>query len=314
MKVTKTKNKEDLNAILRDSLKNNQAYYKEGELANYIPALAKADSKAVGISMIDIEGNSYSTGEYEKKFAIQSVSKPITLILAIMDNDIDFVFNKVGVEPTGDPFNSIIKLTGSAKPYNPMINAGAIAVTSMIKGKDNEEKFKRILNFFRKLAKNDKLKLDQEIYLSEKETGDRNRSLAYYMKDQGIIEGDVEEIVDLYFKQCSIEVTCKDIANMAAVLANQGVDPITEKRVISKKIARIVRTLMTTCGMYDKSGSFAIEVGLAAKSGVGGGIMAEVPKKFGIGVYGPALDDKGNSIVGMKILKELSQRLNLSIF
>nr|WP_282580076.1 glutaminase A [Natroniella sulfidigena] len=295
-------------------MKNNQNYYKQGELPNYIPTLAKADPKAVGISMVDVEGDFYSAGDFETNFTIQSVSKPLVLILAILDNGTELVFDKVGVEPTGDPFNSIIKLTGFAKPYNPMINAGAIAVTSMIKGKDNEEKFDRILKFFRRLAKNDELELDQETYLSEKDTGDRNRSLAYYMRDQDIIEGDIEEIVDLYFKQCSIKVNCIDLANMAVILANQGIDPVTEERIIPKKIARIVRTLMATCGMYDKSGSFAIEVGLAAKSGVGGGIMAEVPERFGIGVYGPTLDDKGNSIVGMRVLKELSEKLNLSIF
>ncbi|WP_408954948.1 glutaminase A [Natroniella sp. ANB-PHB2] len=308
------RDKKELNQILKDTLKNNQDHYKKGELANYIPALTKVDPKAVGISMVDTKGKFYATGEYKKRFTIQSVSKPLTLMLAIMDNGIDSVFDKVGVEPTGDPFNSIIKLTGFAKPYNPMINAGAIAVTSMIKGNDKEDKFSRIIGFFRKLAKNDGLELNQEVYFSEKETGDRNRSLAYYMRDQEIITGNIEEIVDLYFKQCSIEVNCTDIANMAAVLANQGVDPVTKERIIPRKIARIVRTLMTTCGMYDKSGNFAIEVGLAAKSGVGGGIMAEVPERFGIGVYGPALDDKGNSIVGMKVLKELSQKLNLSIF
>ncbi|MCK8815838.1 glutaminase A [Natroniella sulfidigena] len=306
--------KKELTQILEDSLKNNQNYYKQGELPNYIPTLAKADPKAVGISMVDVEGDFYSAGDFETNFTIQSVSKPLVLILAILDNGTELVFDKVGVEPTGDPFNSIIKLTGFAKPYNPMINAGAIAVTSMIKGKDNEEKFDRILKFFRRLAKNDELELDQETYLSEKDTGDRNRSLAYYMRDQDIIEGDIEEIVDLYFKQCSIKVNCIDLANMAVILANQGIDPVTEERIIPKKIARIVRTLMATCGMYDKSGSFAIEVGLAAKSGVGGGIMAEVPERFGIGVYGPTLDDKGNSIVGMRVLKELSEKLNLSIF
>ncbi|WP_078810915.1 glutaminase A [Selenihalanaerobacter shriftii] len=300
--------------LLEKDLEKYSHYHQYGKVPTYIPALAKADPTDVGISIINTKGNSFCIGECQKKFSLQSVSKPLALILAIMDNGKEKVFSKVGMEPTGDPFNSINKLTGADKPYNPMINAGAIAVTSMIKGKNSLKKFQRIIDLFKKLSGNENLDINHEVYSSEIETGNRNRSLAYYMKDKDIIEGQVEDIVKLYFKQCSIAVTCTDIANMASVLANEGVIPKTSERVIPRNIAQMVRTLMATCGMYDESGRFALTVGLPAKSGVGGGIMAVVPNRFGIGTYGPALDEKGNSIVGMKILEELSKKLDLSIY
>ena len=220
------------------------------------------------------------------------------------------------MEPSGDPFNSIMKLETDekTKPCNPMINAGAIVATSLIKGNSLEEKEERMLSFFRKIAKNDSIKINKEVYESEKLTGDRNRAMAYLLKNDGVIEGDVDEILDLYFKQCSIEVDTVDLARIGLLFANYGVDIETNERVISENISRIVKTFMVTCGMYDASGEFAIKVGIPAKSGVGGGIMASVPKRMGIGVYGPALDEKGNSIAGLKILEDLSKELELSIF
>lgn len=171
-----------------------------------------------------------------------------------------------------------------------------------------------MLQFFRRLANNDSIGINYEVYKSEKLTGDRNRAMAYLLKNDGFINGDVEEILDLYFKQCSIEIDCVDLARIGINLAMYGVDIESKERLISEKVSRMIKTFMVTCGMYDASGEFAIRVGIPAKSGVGGGIMASVPEKMGIGVYGPALDKKGNSIAGIKILEDLSEKLELNIF
>ncbi len=302
--------------LANDILLKSKKLTEKGNVAEYIPALGKADPNKLGVCIADMHGNIFTAGDYNNKFTIQSISKTITLMLAIMDNGVENTFNKVGMEPTGDAFNSIIKLeiVSPSRPLNPMINAGAIAVTSLINGKDSKERFQRILDFFRLISGNNKLDINNEVYESEKATGDRNRSMAYFMRDVGIFEGDVEDILDVYFKQCSIEVDCIDIAKIGLFLANRGIIPQTGERITTENVARIVKTFMITCGMYNASGEFAINVGVPAKSGVGGGIMASVPHKMGIGVYGPALDNKGNSIGGIEILRQLSKQLNLSIF
>lgn len=301
--------------ILQDIILLNKKHTADGKVASYIPELKKANGEDLGICVIDNDGNIYCAGDYKKKFTIQSISKTIILALALMDNEWDYVFSKVGMEPSGDPFNSIMKLetNDTKKPCNPMINAGAIVTTSLIKGDNLQEKQERMLSFFRKLAKNNDLEINKAVYESEKLTGDRNRAMAYLLKNDGIIEGNVDEILDLYFKQCSIEVDAVDLARIGLLFANYGVDVETGERVISENIARIVKTFMVTCGMYDASGEFALKVGIPAKSGVGGGIMASVPRRMGIGVFGPALDQKGNSIGGIKVLEDLSRKLELSI-
>lgn len=302
--------------MLQEVIANNRRYTFDGQVASYIPELKKANPQDLGICIIDKENNIYCAGDYNTKFTIQSVSKTIVLAMALMDNEWDYVFSKVGMEPSGDPFNSIMKLEtdDTKKPCNPMINAGAIVTTSLIKGDSLKQKEERMLAFFRKLAKNDTLEINQDVYESEKFTGDRNRAMAYLLKNDGIIEGNVEETLDLYFKQCSIEVTVKDLARIGLLFANYGIDIETGERVISENISRMVKTFMVTCGMYDASGEFALKVGIPAKSGVGGGIMASVPRRMGIGVYGPSLDSKGNSIGGIKVLEDLSKKLELSIF
>ncbi|MBC5997434.1 glutaminase A [Romboutsia ilealis] len=302
--------------LLNNIIKLNKKYTNFGQVASYIPELKNANSEDLGICIIDKDNNIHYAGDYKKKFTIQSVSKTIILAMALMDNDWSYVFSKVGMEPSGDPFNSIMKLEtdDTKKPCNPMINAGAIVTTSLIKGTTLKEKEERMLAFFRKIAKNDDIKINQAVYESEKLTGDRNRAMAYLLKNDGVINGDVEEILDLYFKQCSIEVDCVDLARIGLLFANYGIDIETGERVISENVSRMVKTFMVTCGMYDASGEFAIKVGIPAKSGVGGGIMASVPRKMGIGVYGPSLDKKGNSIAGIKILEDLSKQLELSIF
>lgn len=301
--------------LLDKLIEKNIPETKLGTVANYIPELDKARKDALGIYIIDNEGNEYFSGDYDIKFTIQSISKIVALMLAILDNGEEYVFSKVGMEPTGDPFNSITKLetSGEKKPYNPLINAGAIAISSMIKGKDARDKFQRLLEFFRKISEDETLDVNYKIYCGESETGNRNRAMGYFLKGDGIIEGNVEDALDVYFKQCSIEVTAKTLARMGLFLANNG-KLNTGEEVINQRIATIVKTLMVTCGMYDSSGEFAVRAGIPSKSGVGGGILSVVPGKMGIGVYGPSLDKKGNSIAGVTLLEDLSKELNLTIF
>jgi glutaminase len=304
-----------MNDLLNRLVKKNIPETKLGTVASYIPELDKARKDALGIYILDNEGNEYFSGDYETKFTIQSISKIVALMLAILDNGEEYVFSKVGMEPTGDPFNSITKLETSRerKPYNPLINAGAIAVSSMIKGKDARDRFGRLLDFFKKISEDETLDVNYKIYCGESETGNRNRAMGYFLKGEGIIEGNVEDALDIYFKQCSIEVTAKTLAKIGLFLANNG-KLSTGEIVITPKIATIVKTLMVTCGMYDSSGEFAVRAGIPSKSGVGGGILSVVPGKMGIGVYGPSLDKKGNSIAGVALLEDLSTELNLTIF
>lgn len=301
--------------VLENIIEKNREWSKRGEVASYIPELAKANPNALGICVTTLDGEEYFAGDYDTKFTIQSISKVVTLMLAILDNGTEYVFSKIGMEPTESAFNSIVNLENNKqkKPLNPMINAGAIATVSLISGETAEEKFNRILKFTRKITGNDTIDVNNNVYLCEKATGDRNRALAYYMKGNGIIQGDVEDILDVYFKACSMEVTCRDISRIGALLANAGV-LLNNERVISREACRIIKTIMVTCGMYDASGKFAVHIGIPAKSGVGGGIMAAVPRRMGIGVLGPSLDHKGNSIAGIKVLESLSQEFDLSIF
>ena len=302
--------------LLEDILEKNKILTNKGKVADYIPALKKANPEDLGICIFDIDGHVYKIGDYNKKFTIQSISKVITLMIVLKDLGEEIVFNKVGVEGTNDDFDSLYKLDmpNVDKPANPMINAGAIVTTSLIKGGSSEEKFNKFLNFLKKITSNNNLVVNKEVYLSEKETGHKNRAMAYLMKGKGLLEGDVEEILDIYFKQCSIEVDCEDLGNIALTLAADGKNLKTGKEIVSKGIARTARTIMASSGMYNGSGNFAIDVGFPAKSGVGGGILGVVPNKMGIGVYSPALDLKGNPIAAIGVLKDLSKKLDLSIY
>jgi glutaminase len=289
---------------------------KEGRVSDYIPELGKANPAHFGLCLCTVEGELIAEGDAAIPFTMQSISKVIALALALMDHGQEAVFDKVGMEPTGDPFNSIVKLETIKpnKPLNPMINAGAIAVTSMIKGKDVEERLARLLELARKLSANRNITYNAKVAKSESDTADLNRALTYFMREHRVLDGDVEEILELYFKQCAIELCCADLARMGAVLAKDGKDLKTEEQLIPQDVVRICKTFMVTCGMYNASGEFAIKVGLPAKSGVSGGILAIVPSVCGLGVYGPALDDRGNSVIGVSFLKAFSKRFSLSIF
>lgn len=302
--------------LLKQLVEKYRSETVNGQVANYIPELGKVDPNLLGVSVYDTKGRLFEAGDCQHPFTIQSISKPIVLLLALLDNGESKVFEKVGKEPTGDPFNSIVRLEtfNEKKPLNPMINAGAISVAGLIHGKDGKEKVDRILSFIKDITHNKDISINESVYESELKTGNRNRSMAYFLKDVGNVEGDVEDTLEVYFKQCSIMVTTRDLAYMGALLARNGRDIITNKQVLPVRYCNIVKSYMATCGMYDGSGEFAINIGIPAKSGVGGGIMCTVLERMGIGVFSPALDLKGNSYAGIQLLQTLSEELSLSIY
>lgn len=300
---------------VREAYAHGYKWLGSGETAGYIPQLKKMDSNLLSLCVVTTDNQCFDTGDAEARFTIQSISKVITLATALQDKGFDHVFSHVGMEPTGDSFNSIVRLEGeNAKPLNPLINAGAIAVTSCVAGENGEEKFQRILAETRSLLGNDAITFHEEVYRSEKATGDKNRALAYMLQANDVFQVNVEEILDVYFKVCAIQVSCKEIAKFGSILANQGVCPVTGKQRLDPKIVKSVVSLMSTCGMYDASGEYALKVGIPSKSGVGGGILSCVPGKMGIGAFSPSLDKKGNSLCGIKMLEHLAGALNLSIF
>ncbi len=302
--------------LLKRAIKECLPYAKEGKVASYIPELSKADPDDFGICIISKEGKIDCAGDFDKPFTMQSVIKPIILLLALEDMGTKRVNELCGVEATGKPFDAFnySDRALTSEHINPMINAGAIALCTLIKGENYEVKFERLLGLARKLSGCESLTVNEAVYKSEKATGNKNRALAYMLKAYGMIDGDIEEVLDMYFKACSIQTTCRDLANIAAILANHGTSAFTGEQIISESHARYVNAIMAICGMYDGSGEFALKVGVPAKSGVGGGIMAAVPGRMGIGIYSPALDKKGNSVAGVKALEALGCELDLSVF
>lgn len=288
----------------------------EGMVADYIPALAKADLSSLSVAMAFPDGSCYSAGDVETKSTLQSISKVLALALALLDNGEEYVFQRVGMEPTGDPFNSIIKLETIAphKPLNPMINAGALAVSSMIKGDSVEERLGRLIQLTELIIGEEGIGYNEEVAQSELETADLNRSMAYYLKQHSVIEEEVDTVIELYTKQCAIEMNCVDLAKVGLLLALDGKHPATGEMILPPRVASICKTFMVTCGMYNASGEFAIRVGVPAKSGVSGGIMASVPQRCGIGIFGPALDDRGNSVAGWDLMEKMTKKYDLSMF
>ncbi len=302
---------------LADVLDKFRPLTKKGKVADYIPELALVNPDYLAVAIVKSDGSIVKAGDTDISFALESISKTAALALCLADNGEDKLFEHVHKEPSGDPFNSIVKLELSSDhlPKNPLINAGAIMTTSLIKGSNPDDVFDRLLAFMQNICQDNSLKLDSHIYLSERSTGDINRALAYFMKGKGVLgHAVVEDVLDVYFRQCSVLVNVVALANLARFFASGGL-LTTGERVISSKQAKIVTGLMATCGLYDQSGQFLDDVGLPGKSGVGGGIICPVPnKKMGIAVFSPALDEQGNSLAGIEILKYLCDRLDLNIF
>ena len=302
--------------LLERLLAECRPYAEQGQVAQYIPELAKGDPLSLGIYMIGCDGKHSWAGDCRKPFTIQSVVKPVLLLQALLDNGVEAVQSRVGVEATGKPFDAInaVDQPLSSGNLNPMVNMGAIVMCSLIHGDSYGERFERLLALTRRLAGNEEIGVDEDVYRSEKSHGSKNRALAYLLKSYGLLEGGVEEVLDCYFRACSIRVDCRDLANIGAALSNRGRLPVSNQRVFPSHLARYVNAVLMTCGMYDGSGEFAVRVGIPAKSGVAGGIMGVVPTRMGIGIYAPALDGKGNSLAGIQLLERLSRELYLSIF
>ncbi|MGF1494906.1 MAG: glutaminase A [Microcoleaceae cyanobacterium] len=286
---------------------------QDGAVADYIPELTLADPNWFGISAITMDGQVFEVGKCEQTFTIQSISKAFVYGLALEEHGREYVSSKVSVEPTGEAFNSIVLDEKTNRPYNPMVNAGAIATTDLIRGKGSTDRLKKILTMFQRYTGREH-EINVPIFLSEKSTGHRNRAMAYLMLNFGMVTDKIEETLDLYFQQCSILVNGRDLAMIAATLANGGVNPVTGERAIDEQYVQDVISVMLTCGMYDYSGEWAYRVGLPAKSGVGGGILALAPGKLGIGTFSPLLDEKGNSVRGIKVCEDISRDFGLHIF
>lgn len=284
----------------------------DGKVATYIPELAKADPNWFGISMVTANGTAYETGDSRQPFTIQSISKPFVYGLALEEHGRPHVLSKVGMEPTGDAFNSISLEPGTGRPRNPMINAGAIATTSLIGGKTPAARLRRLMDMFALYAGRE-LTLDNEVYRSESETGHRNRAIGHMLRNFDILTTDPIPSVELYFQQCSVSVTAYDLAVMAATLANRGVNPITGKQAIRGEYVESVLSVMGSCGMYDAAGEWIYTIGMPAKSGVAGGIIAVLPGQLGIAVFSPPLDARGNSVRGIRVCDAFSRHCDLHI-
>lgn len=301
-----------INNVLWTAYQKGQTIIPFGNVATYIPELGKAKKNALGITMLTKDGRVFELGDTETRFTIQSISKVISLIVALETFGISTVFDRVGMEPSGEAFNSLVELDlNSNKPYNPMINSGAITIASMLLGHAD---FDSMLEKTRKLCNDPDIDLNEEVYASETANMSRNKSIAYLLESKDIIYNDVDESLELYTKMCSLNVTTKSLAHLGIILALDGADPNTGEQVIRKRVCETVKTIMLTCGMYDGSGEFAVRVGMPSKSGVGGGVMSVADDKVGIGIYGPSLDEKGNCIAGRPILEYLSKMLRLHIF
>jgi glutaminase len=284
----------------------------EGALASYIPELERIAPDQFGIALVTVDGHVYEVGDSSTPFTIQSISKPLVYGLALHDHGRDALLTRIGVEPSGDAFNAILFDERTNRPFNAMVNTGAIATTALVRGKDTAERIGRILDLLRALSGR-QLAIDKSVYRSELASGHRNRAIAYLELNNGTIEGDVDGHLDLYFRQCSILATAIDLAFIAATLAKGGVHPVSGERALATEHVRDVLSVMTTCGMYDYAGEWELRVGLPAKSGVGGGIMAVLPGQLGIGIFSPRLDEHGNSCRGIRVCEELSSGLQLHL-
>ncbi|MEO1002712.1 MAG: glutaminase A [Cyanobacteria bacterium J06638_7] len=296
---------EDLHARYRD--------LNDGKPADYIPELGKADPMDFGIVIATTDGRIYEIGETRKEFTIQSISKPFTYALALKLISADYMATRVGVEPSGDAFNAISLHPETGIPRNPMINAGAIATTAQVMAHDPEHAEAQLMDFYSDMAGR-RLEVNESVFRSERDTGHRNRAIGHLLRNFDIIGTNPEPGLQLYFRQCSVSVNCRDLAVMAATLACQGRNPVTGTAVIDPEITTNVLAVMGSCGMYDYTGQWLYNVGMPAKSGVGGGVLAVVPGRLGIAVYSPPLDSYGNSSRGIAVCEEISKRLELHLF
>lgn len=285
----------------------------EGQVATYIPELGKANPDHFGICVVSADGRVFEAGDCDQPFTIQSISKPFVFGMALEQFGHEHVWRHVDVEPSGDAFNSIELQNGTNRPHNPMVNSGAITVTALLNSRYGADTFDQILSRF-SAAAGRQLSIDESVYESERRTGHRNRAIAHLLLNFGMVPDDAQVALDVYFKQCSILVTARDLAMMGATLANMGRNPVTDKGVFDVTCVKDMLSIMFTCGMYDYSGQWAYRVGIPAKSGVAGGVMSVVNRQIGIATYSPRLDSHGNSCRGIEVCVQLASRLGLHVF
>ncbi|CAM3787104.1 glutaminase B [Rheinheimera salexigens] len=302
-----------ITAILQQLLEQCQPLYSQGKVADYIPALAKVAPDNAAIAVATIDGQIHTAGAADKNFSLQSVSKIFGLVMA-MNRIGDDLWQRVNMEPSGQPFNSIVQVEWEKGiPRNPVINAGAILVADVLVSHYSASK-SAFLTFIRRLVGEENIYADQQVYLSELEHGNRNAALAYLMKSFGNIEAEVPDVLAHYFHQCATAINCRQLATSLLFLANRGVQPHSNEQICSRRDAHRVNAILSTSGMYDQSGEFAFKVGLPAKSGVGGAIVAIVPQFGVITAWSPALNSFGNSVVGMQLISLFAEELGLSLF
>ncbi|NJL29185.1 MAG: glutaminase A, partial [Thermoanaerobaculia bacterium] len=279
-----------------------------GEVARYIPELANADPELFAVAACTVAGELAAVGDGDTELTLQSLSKPFVYAWALEELGSETVHAHVGVEPTGDSFDAIIQLDTANRPHNPMINAGAIAVTGLLAGQEQSRRVEQLLGRLSAWAGRPLTGIDVPVYLSERGAGHRNRAIAHLMRHFGMLTTDVEGVLDLYYQQCSVLVTCRDLAVMAATLANGGRNPLSGEQVLRAELVDPVLAVMFTCGLYDAAGSFAFEIGLPAKSGVSGGILAVAPGRFGVAAFSPRLDERGTSVRDEAAIRHLAAR------
>lgn len=306
----------DYQPILNEIADEIRPFLKEGKVADYIPALAEVDPEQFGMTLTLFDGTQFSVGDAETLFSIQSISKVFTFTMALKFYSTD-MYKRIGREPSGNPFNSLVQLEYEhGIPRNPFINAGAINVTDALLSHygDDENTYREILAFIRSIADEPAVSYSERVAASEMDHGFRNMALANLMKSFNNLDNDVQEVVQTYFKHCAVEMDTKMLSRAMLYLANHGIDPITGIEHITPQQAKRINAVMLTCGHYDASGDFAFHVGLPGKSGVGGGIVAVIPKLMGIAVWSPGLNAQGNSLVGTKALELFTTKTGLSVF
>ncbi len=298
---------------LRNTLERLHLRYQglsDGKVADYIPELAKADPNWFGIAAVTVSGSTYTVGDCDVPFTIQSAVNPLIYGLALESQGAEVVEGRVGVEPSGNPFNSISLDPRGNIPYNPMVNAGALCLTDLVPGADPTARLNKVLESVSAYAGRP-VEVDMAVFSSELATGHRNHAIAYLLTNFKLLRHQAQEVLDLYYQQCSIRVSCLDLATIGATLANRGTNPLTGQQAIEPTYIRNILSVMFTCGMYEVAGQWAYDVGLPAKSGVGGGLVAVVPGLMGLAVFSPPLDATGATTRGTRVLRDLIQELDL---
>ncbi len=304
----------DIKAILKEIHKEVQPVIPDGMVADYIPKLAAVPKEKFGMAVQTLDGDLFTIGDARENFSIQSISKAYTLTLALQFIGENRLWKRVGREPSGNPFNSLVQLEyENGIPRNPFINAGALVIVDIILSNSKNLK-QSLLNFVRQRSDNPEIKFDAEVAASEKETGYRNSALANFLKSYGNLENDVDAVLNAYFLQCSLSMNCVDLAKSFMMLANHGLSPWSGKQILTSSQAKRINSLMLTCGTYDAVGDFAYRVGLPGKSGIGGGITAFIPGKLSVCVWSPGLNSHGNSLAGTLALELFTTKTGMSIF